>query len=100
MPLSQPRSRLDSLLWRALTRYGRIKYRYLLPVYRLFGLGPREKTASGTRPSRTLQGAQILSRFLNRTDRRFHRDQLKAVLQRVRNSKGAIIFLPSIGWEI
>ncbi len=100
MPFPNSRSKLDSLLLRALTRYGRIKYRYLLPIYRLFGLAPDERAASGTRPSRTLQGARILSRFLNRADRRSHRDQLEAVQGRVRNSKGAIIFLPSIGWEI
>jgi glycosyltransferase involved in cell wall biosynthesis len=100
MPLQPPRSKLDSLLWRALTRYGRIKYRYLLPLYRLFGLGPNERASSSIRRSRTLRGAQIISRFLNRADRRFHRDQLEAIAQRVRNSKGAIIFLPSIGWEI
>ena len=29
-----------SLAWRLLNRYGRIKYRYLLPIYRLFGRAP------------------------------------------------------------
>lgn len=29
-----------SLAWRLLSRYGRIKYRYLLPIYRLFGRAP------------------------------------------------------------
>ena len=27
----------DTLGWRLLSRYGRIKYRHLLPIYRLFG---------------------------------------------------------------
>ena len=31
-----------SLAWRLLGRYGRIKYRYLLPVYQLFGRAPAQ----------------------------------------------------------
>lgn len=33
----------NTLGWRWLTRYGRIKYRYLLPVYRALGLPPFDK---------------------------------------------------------
>jgi GT2 family glycosyltransferase/glycosyltransferase involved in cell wall biosynthesis len=35
----------SSLGWRLLSRYGRIKHRYLLPIYRLLGLMPPESTA-------------------------------------------------------
>lgn len=41
----------SSLGWRLLSRWGRIKYRYLLPVYRLSGLMPPEpKTADTETP--------------------------------------------------
>ncbi len=33
----------NSLGWRLLSRYGPIKYRYLLPLYRIFGLSPRQE---------------------------------------------------------
>ena len=33
----------NSIGWRLLSRYGRVKYRYLLPVYRLLGLVPSDK---------------------------------------------------------
>ncbi len=36
----------SSLGWRILSRYGKIKYRYLLPVYRLFRSKPQESTPS------------------------------------------------------
>ncbi|MEW6208608.1 MAG: class I SAM-dependent methyltransferase [Acidobacteriota bacterium] len=40
----QQLSRITSSLgWRVLSRYGRIKYKYLLPVYRMLGLARREK---------------------------------------------------------
>ena len=32
--------RTHSFAWRVLNGYGRIKYRYLLPIYRLFGRAP------------------------------------------------------------
>ena len=35
-------SMTSSLAWRLLSRYGKIKYRYLLPVYRILGLPYRE----------------------------------------------------------
>ena len=35
----------SSLGWRLLSRYGRIKYRYLMPVYRLLGLGRKRTLA-------------------------------------------------------
>lgn len=91
-------AKLTSLLWWALTRYGRIKHRYLLPVYRLFGLLPKQRRADGTlQPSWTLRGAQALVRTWNHT---FYLDQLKAVMERSRTSKGAVIFLPSVGWNV
>ena len=92
------RAKLASLIWRLLTSYGRIKYRYLLPVYRLFGLLPGQRKAGGTsKPGVTMRGAKALVSVLERP---FHFTQLSAVAARVRNSKGAVIFLPSVGWEI
>src|SRR5262245_29782804 len=37
----------QSFGWRLLSRYGRIKYRYLLPLYRALGLGPDQSNANG-----------------------------------------------------
>jgi glycosyltransferase involved in cell wall biosynthesis len=91
-------ARFTSLIWRVLTRYGRVKYRYLLPVYRLFGMLPSQRKADGTlKPSRTVRGAQALVRMLNRP---LYPDQLAAVRARLEKSKGAVIFLPSVGWDI
>src|SRR5688572_16375523 len=93
--------RLSSLIWRLLARYGKIKYRYLLPVYRLLHLLPGESKAQGTRkPSPTLRYVQALMRVLKRSDLDGDRAQLKVIIERVQNSQGAIIFLPSVGWDI
>jgi glycosyltransferase involved in cell wall biosynthesis len=90
-------AKITSLMWRFLTAYGRIKYRYLLPVYRLFGLLPGQRKAESTaRPPITLRGAQALMRALNPQIPL----ELGTVNERVEKSKGAVIFLPSIGWEI
>lgn len=95
---AQLSAKFTSLIWRLLTRYGRIKYRYLLPVYRLFGLLPSQRKADGTlKPSRTLRGAQSLVRVLNRP---LYLNQLAAVKARLEKSRGCVIFLPSVGWDI
>ena len=99
MPSERPRSKLDSLLWRALTRYGRFKYRCLLPAYRLLGLGPERRNATG-QPSGTLKIARTLSRVLSRTGAQAHKAQLGAILDGAPDRKGVVIFLPSIGWDI
>ena len=39
----------NSLAWRLMSRYGRIKYRYLLPIYRALGLPPYSR--GGASPS-------------------------------------------------
>src|SRR3989441_1169172 len=99
-PAGQPGwgGKLTSLLWWALTRYGRIKHRYLLPVYRRFGLLGKERRADGTlQPSWTLRSAQAMVRTFHHT---FYRDQLKAVMDRVQTSKGAVVFLPSVSWKV
>src|SRR6185369_2368128 len=94
---AQFRARTASLMWRFLTAYGRIKYRYLLPIYRMFGLLPSQRNAGSTvKPQTTLRGAQALIRALNPEIS----VDLGAVIERVETSKGAVIFLPSIGWEI
>jgi len=91
-------SRLASLMWRLLSRYGELKYQYLLPVYRALGLLNPNRKPSGTRsPSRTLRLAKAVSALLNRSS---ISDQLKAVSERIKERKGAVIFLPSVGWEI
>ncbi|HVF90256.1 MAG TPA: glycosyltransferase [Blastocatellia bacterium] len=91
-------AKLDSLLWRSLNSYGRIKYRYLLPVYRAFGM---MKTAQPSDAhSGTLQRAGALSRMLNPVEADYYTRQLSGVIERVKSSEGAVIFLPSIGWEI
>ncbi len=94
---SQLGAKISSLMWRSLTAYGRIKYRYLLPVYRLFGLLPSQRKADSTaNHSRTLRGAQALVRALNPSIS----FELGGVIERIEKSKGAVIFLPSIGWDI
>jgi glycosyltransferase involved in cell wall biosynthesis len=85
-------------MWRLLSRYGEIKYHYLLPFYRALGLLSSNRKPSGTlRPSRTLRSARALAGLLNRSS---YSDQLKAVTERLKERKGAVIFLPSVGWEI
>jgi DNA repair exonuclease SbcCD ATPase subunit len=45
-----------SLGWRLLSRYGRIKYRYLLPIYRLLRLAPKQtETAAVEQPPQDAQ---------------------------------------------
>ncbi len=93
--------RLSSLIWRLLAGYGKLKYRYLLPVYKLLHLLPDESKAQGTgKPSPTLRYVQALMRVLKRADVDSDRAQLKLIIDRVQNSRGAIIFLPSVGWDI
>jgi glycosyltransferase involved in cell wall biosynthesis len=85
-------------MWRLLSRYGELKYRYLLPSYRAVGLLPSQGKPHGTlRLSRTLRCAQTLSNLLNRPS---YSDQLNAVTERIKERKGAVIFLPSVGWGI
>ena len=96
--MKQSGAKLTSLLWWALTRYGQIKHRYLLPIYRLLGLQPKQRRADGTlEPSWTLRSAQALVRNTNQA---FYLDQLKAVTERLQTSKGAVIFLPSVSWNV
>jgi glycosyltransferase involved in cell wall biosynthesis len=93
--------RLTSLIWRALTRYGRIKYRYLLPFYKALRLAPGSAGAASRKDSSlTLRGAEAVSNFLSRSNGEASQRQLKEIIKRVEASKGAIIFLPSIGWNI
>lgn len=94
----QSGAKLTSLLWRSLTFYGRVKYRYLLPFYRLLGLLPNHRQADGTlKPSLTLRAAQALVRVLHRP---VYLEQLKVIKGRLQEAKGAVIFLPSVGWDI
>ena len=91
-------SRLASLMWRALSRYGKIKYRYLLPVYRAFGLLSSQNKPQGTSTrSRTLRSAEALSTLLDGPSSLSH---LKALTARVKERKGAVIFPPSVGWDV
>jgi glycosyltransferase involved in cell wall biosynthesis len=90
--------RLTSFFWWALTRYGQFKHRYLLPVYRLLGLRPKQRMADGMpRPSWTLRSAQTL---VHKRNYSFYLEQLDAVIERLQTSKGAVIFLPSVSWKV
>jgi len=94
-------AKLSSLLWRSLTGYGRIKYRYLLPVYRLLHVIPdTPRTLGTTQPSKTLRGAQAVVSILTRHGLDYYRNQLRQVIERVQTSNGAVIFLPSVGWNL
>ncbi|HEY7545265.1 MAG TPA: hypothetical protein VID27_10300, partial [Blastocatellia bacterium] len=90
-------NRLSSLIWRSLNAYGRIKYRYLLPAYTMLGLDNKK---DGSTPTLALRGAQRLARLLNRSSDSLYRDQLQCVIERAESARGAVIFLPSTGWEI
>lgn len=90
------REKLASIMWRGLSRYGRIKYRYLLPIYRVFGHEPGQRKSEGQQ-SITLRSARALNRFVNPASLN---DQLQAVIARIAKSNGAIIFLPSVGWNV
>lgn len=93
--------RLTSLIWRLLARYGKFKYRYLLPVYKLLHLLPGESKAQGTgKPSTTLRYVQGLTRLLKRSGPDSERDQLRVLIERLQKSRGAMIFLPSVGWDV
>lgn len=48
----------SSTAWRLLSSYGRIKYRYLLPIYRLFGRGPAK--GSETMPAQNDGSSEAL----------------------------------------
>jgi glycosyltransferase involved in cell wall biosynthesis len=97
-PTKRSRTTAASFLWWVLTRYGQFKHRYLLPVYGLFGLLPKQSRTDGTlQPSWTLRSAQALVRRWNRG---FYLDQLKQVMERASTAKGTVIFLPSVSWSV
>jgi len=54
---SELRNVSNSLAWRLMSRYGRFKYRYLLPIYRVLGLPPYSRRG----PSRDLKAGAVLS---------------------------------------
>jgi len=90
--------RLTSFFWGTLTRYGQVKHRYLLPFYRSLGLQPKQRRADGTpEPSWTLRTAQTL---VHRWNHSSYLEQLDGVLERLKTSKGAVIFLPSVSWKV
>src|SRR5690349_19098304 len=92
--LSRIRESLRSLIWRAFTGYGRIKYRYLLPVYRMLGL-LNDRGQAGS--SGTLPYADSLTNWLGGINAA--RD-LESIVARAGSARGTIIFLPSVGWHI
>src|SRR6185295_18785206 len=102
MKTPRPRlgARISSFIWRALSRYGKFKYDHLLPIYRIFGLLPKlPAAAGGTRPRPSLRLAQSIARRLGSAGERPDQLDLDTIIQRAKTSKGAIIFLPSVGWE-
>ncbi len=96
-PSAKNANRISSLLWRSLNAYGRIKYRYLLPIYTMLGLDNKKNNSA---PPLALRGAQRLARLLNGSNEHLYRDQLRRVIERAESARGAVIFLPSTGWEI
>lgn len=102
MKTPRPRlgARISSFIWRALSRYGKFKYDHLLPLYRIFGLLPKlPAAAGGARPRPSLRLAQAIARRLDGAGVRADLPDLGTIIQRTKTSKGAIIFLPSVGWE-
>jgi glycosyltransferase involved in cell wall biosynthesis len=99
-PRPRLRARISSFIWRALSRYGKFKYDHLLPLYRIFGLLPKlPAAAGGARPRPSLRLAQSIARRLGSAGGRPDQLDLDTIIQRAMTSKGAIIFLPSVGWE-
>src|SRR5205085_1339624 len=95
------RSRLSSFVWRALARYGRFKYRRLLPLYRALGLCSKgSKVTEITKPVASLQRARRLTDWLARANAAGLRKQVEAIAARAAESRATIIFLPSVGWQI
>jgi len=93
-------ARISSFIWRALSRYGKFKYDHLLPVYRFFGLLPKLPAAGGSvKPRPALRLARAIARRLDGAGGRRDQPNLDTIIQRAKTSKGAIIFLPSVGWE-
>ncbi len=93
-------ARPSSLIWRALTRYGHIKYRHLLPVYHLLESRGKAKPAGTKQLPRTLRAASAVARVLDRTSGEFYDQQATMVADRVEKCRGVMIFLPSTGWNI
>ncbi|MEK6302791.1 MAG: glycosyltransferase [Acidobacteriota bacterium] len=58
----------NTLGWRLLSWYGRIKYRYLLPVYRALGLPPYSKTQVGPAPANLLETPSYPGQAAHLTD--------------------------------
>ncbi|MFI5175469.1 MAG: methyltransferase domain-containing protein [Terriglobia bacterium] len=126
---SELRRITGSLGWRLLSQYGKVKYRYLLPVYRTLHLMPSDaknadRDQEASLPSRRIREGEGAGEILSgtpskepeasesgdslhpavsgsiRLEGRSDREQLAAIIGRVQESKGALIFLPSIGWDI
>ncbi len=62
-------------------------------------LGLDNKKTDST-PPLALRGAQKLARLINGSSDTLYRDQLQFVIERASAQRGAVIFLPSTGWEI
>ena len=102
MKTPRPRlgARISSFVWRALSRYGKFKYEHLLPIYRIFGLLPKMPAAGGAaKPRPALRFAQAVARRFDGANAQSDSPALSTIIQRAKTSKGAIIFLPSVGWE-
>lgn len=91
---------LESLIWRLLTSYGRLKYRCLLPVYRLFGLTKQKPARRGASSEGALAPTRLIVRGVSRLHQQRTRQQVSALVERISHSRGAVLFLPSTGWYI
>jgi len=95
------RDRLSALIWRALARYGQFKYRRLLPLYRALGLWSKQPDVTEvTKSAASLQPARRLTDWLAASGTSRMREQIEAIATRAARSRGAIIFLPSVGWQV
>ncbi|HKQ04908.1 MAG TPA: glycosyltransferase [Blastocatellia bacterium] len=101
MPRPSFRARLSAFIWRSLARYGRFKYRRLLPLYRSLGLwSKRSRVTDVLSPVASLRRAQRLTDWLLRSSAARLNQQVETIAARAALSHGTIIFLPSVGWHV
>ena len=90
-------SRISSLMWRAMSRYGEFKYAHLLPIYRALGLLTRKPGGDAARSRPAVRVAEALTRRLKGAKGSLR--ALPEIVERAKAARGTIIFLPSVGWE-
>ena len=94
------RINLESLVWRLLTSYGRLKYRYFLPVYSLLGLTRKGVARPELSFAGALAPARLMVRGLGRLNLQRTRQHVSGLMERTSHSRGTVLFLPSAGWYV